>query len=320
MHFIKRSFFSKIFFSFGLASWSSLVWSGSLIHLLPGELPDGLCLIQSKYAKTNNPQLPAGMAVAIKEASESLEHSFSDQDVFTSDAILTLLKKIAEKRALLAKELKTDWAHLYGLLLPTEQSQMPEFCKVVKCDPNVSLHGFYIRDVIGHPNNPDAELVETEDLIPYSEGKRHNFLFDRASQLLSNDQKFITLTQITKETKTGQQAIFIFTVHPSLGQMVAMRHEAYQRFSDLLNRRGDLSEGEKMDEIAKIYFLLMHAQPFYRGTPAIVESLLDAYLRVDLKKKLPLKTIEPFWEVILFDESKGEFKGEDFLKSYSNSQ
>jgi hypothetical protein len=98
--------------------------------------------------------------------------------------------------------------------------------------------------------------------------------------------------------------------------MTLMRNYSYQLLAHLLNLRNFLTEEEKLDFLAEAYFLLMHATPYYCGSPAVVESFIDAYLRADLYKRLTHKKREPFWDVIFWDLTRGKYKGVDFLSNY----
>ncbi|CAN7376975.1 hypothetical protein LJR230_002160 [Trinickia sp. LjRoot230] len=88
-------------------------------------------------------------------------------------------------------------------------------------------------------------------------------------------------------------------IHPNGREALPLVNRAYELFSQVLTNPA-LSEEDAMLRLGEAHYLLMHAQPFRRGTPSIVETFIDATLHARFQAELPPKReqIEPFWEAI----------------------
>lgn len=192
----------------------------------------------------------------------------------------------------------------YGLKLPVTEEGLTRFREITRERWRGGL-------------NTEME----DELTPEN---RHAAFFDRADSLitrLSGSAGVVSLQEniglAGGQTYLGglyRQRNSIVYIHPSLRRSIEIRDRAYTLWAKALNDT-TLSEREAMDHLAAAYRLLCVAQPYYRGTPAILEVAMDASLRARFGKTLPTKVSEPFWGAVLWD-GRHPYGGDDFLASY----
>jgi hypothetical protein len=117
-----------------------------------------------------------------------------------------------------------------------------------------------------------------------------------------------------RDPETGRQYPAVQVNHPSYEAMAPMRRHAREIVARAMSDRG-ISEEAFVDRLAQAYQLLCHATPWVRGSPAAVESTFDALLRAKFGRTLGAKRSEPFWGVMLWDNSR-PYTGRDFLANY----
>ncbi len=96
--------------------------------------------------------------------------------------------------------------------------------------------------------------------------------------------------------------------HISYERQIAVRNFAYMRLIEAINQ-------SDLDGLAESYRLLCHATPWVNGTPAVLETFIDGFLR-SKGFALPSKKDEPFWNAIMHRDSDGPFTWERFIENF----
>lgn len=286
------------------------------------------CLIHNAYHYQNekSSHLAKAMGRGIQSLIPKIKDAIENYQYVSVNTVKDWLGELAEIRKAVAKDSGSLEPYKYGLWLPESESDMKEFLSKAKINGDYSYDTFRTTDVIGRPDNLKDQMSESNSLIPFFEGLRHSYLYPRALYIFHKWQKlappnlyhalpYRAQLQLVSIDSAEKQANYIFVVHPTLKEMTALRREAYLILVDLIINDYKLGEVEKLQRFDHAYLLLMHAMPFYRGTPAIIEAFKDAYLRASLKKCLGHKLREPFWEAIFWDESPRDFTSA-FLNSF----
>lgn len=173
-----------------------------------------------------------------------------------------------------------------------------------------------------------------EDRI-FSDGGRHQPFFPRADELWKATYDFevgskywgkgLGVTDSWAELGSGRRSIQLsylnkpnersyVVLHPSYERMGRISKFAYAELAHAINT-WDEDEDTAKDKIANAYRLLCHATPFMNGSPSIVENFLDGFLR-SKGVALPLKTGEPFWHAIFWQDAQGPYTWDHFMSNF----
>jgi hypothetical protein len=234
-----------------------------------GRLPDASFMVPRvrSYLTFHRDDFVVGMSKAISNAVINLQDMRHRTPLYDRD-IVKVLHEIAEQRRDIAKNRtdQEDW-DLFGA-------------------PIAELHGQ--RGPI--------------DLIPDVDADRHYFYLERARDAYRKAARTVIATPggdipgsvILDDGQNG------FVVqHPSKAACTTLMSIAYRIYAKLFEIPAH-KECDFVKRIAEATYLLMHATPFIRGTPACVQALNDAVARVLIEKTFPnfKSQIEPFWEAI----------------------
>ncbi|PCH52945.1 MAG: hypothetical protein COC20_01530 [Cellvibrionales bacterium] len=144
------------------------------------------------------------------------------------------------------------------------------------------------------------------DLIPNDEEHRHYYYLDRARNAYENGVQLSVsipagLIECSKTIEDGHKGYEI--QHPTKQDCEKLSAYAFENYSELFNGKVT-GEQNIISVIAKCTYLLMHGTPFVRGTPACVQALNDAIVRILIGKTFPRfkDNVEPFWEAIFLRE------------------
>lgn len=283
------------------------------------------CLIQGNYRIERSSIFAEKMGEAIQALVPEIKRMLEDPHELS----IMIIKEWFNSLALVRKEIAADAgvidSNKYGLWLPDSPSQMERFLYVANLSKTHTYNSFHLTDVIGQPDNLDDMPEMAAEWVPFHESKRHSFLYPRAfyryhhvrDQVCHLNGQNFALTRLSPENHLGSHSRlnYIMAIHPNLKDMASLRDEAYKVIMHLFYNHAVMSEEKQMDRLALAYYIFMHAPPFYRGSPAIVESFIDAFLRASLNKHLGNKRLEPFWEVIFWPSKK--FSGKDFLGCFN---
>lgn len=270
---------------------------------------DATNLIQTRYGfSLSDPIFSRVMGKAVNDTVQEIKLIDQRNENITSEKIRSLMLPLAKARNEIANEKKQVGAIRFGLPLPETHNELESFCR--KTGDNIPLlDAGYILDRIDRDGH--GELDRNRELYALAE---------RALQERPTEQPFqIELGGKNRdlsalvETEPGT----IVAVHPSFKDMIELRLAGLKSLEFALNNR-QLNETELLNELAKGYALLMHAPPYYRGSPSIVEGFIDAIIRARLGKTLPLKTAEPFWDVIFNFKGNEPYTAAHFLRNYRN--
>ena len=102
--------------------------------------------------------------------------------------------------------------------------------------------------------------------------------------------------------------------HPSYREMANIRALAYKKLRHSMNNWNP-EEAQCLNDFAESYRLLCHATPYINGSPSILESVLDGFLRLK-GLAFPMKKKEPFWNALLWEDSRGPYTWKEFISNF----
>ncbi len=265
---------------------------------------NALFLVQKKYGYSFDPKFVEPMGKAIEEASGKIQGALAGGQPITEARVFEWMDGIARTRAAIAKSRGEDEG--YGVAHPRTEAELP-------------------RDFLGNVER-DVLTKDYLSINPDHVAFRHAPFYERALKRANDSadnrkRKSETRNfQAFGEEFPGSVAInfgdIIIIFHPTLEESVTTLNRGMKELALAINDK-HISEAEFIDRAAQAYALLMHATPYERGTPSIVEGFIDSALRAKFGKTLGQKTEEPFWEVILRSPAQGPFRGPDFLRCFA---
>jgi hypothetical protein len=206
-----------------------------------------------------------------------------------------------------AAELGNLLAH--GPVTPAQVGQVMDTIAMVReavaGQAGDTLSGFGIRippgtmpfDVVQpHPSHRHAPYFPRAQEWAAHAGADEQEAF-RQRQVLTLETDGVRLT--APLSHPNQEGNLILIHHPGGQEAMPLRAHALHLFAEVLNTP-DMSEQDAMRRLGRAHCLLMHGVPYARGSPSIVETLIDATLRARYGVTLPPKreNVEPFWEAI----------------------
>jgi hypothetical protein len=282
----------------------------------PSGAPDGRFLHPPVQNYVGDPAFAARMAQAETRIIERLQ-AVLQRGAATWDDIEECVFELGEARQAIARDLGAPFGLAdYGRPLFGESTV--DFV----CDDPTSRHTAYFdRAVRWHEaleaadetigsGRARAQKIELVSLGRLEEGR---LCFPEKW----NPQEVPPCIMHPGQTAAQEKWRHMVIVHPGDPHDLPMRCAAYERIATVAN--GDVpSEEEAMQRLGEAHFLLMHATPCLCGSPSIVETLLDAVLRVGLGRCLPEKRdgIEPFWEAVFTPGSQMAGYGRQFRHLY----
>ena len=279
------------------------------------EAADGKFLPPPEYAghidAGANQDFMRTMSGAIDAATRDLAAELQSGKTLTAADLRAMMDRVAESRHQAARAAKdSNWRN-YGNAIPEDAAHLAEF--YAKGD--------------GRPIEDHAEGLERKELLALQDHAvwdniaqtgRHSSQHDSALKDLQA-QRFPQV-EIDGHTYTlsivvGAGDGVLQVQHPDFQTMIPLRAKAFEILAKAVSDP-NISEAALLDSLAESYFLLMHATPYVRGSPAIVESFYDAVLRAKLGKTLPPKIREPFWDAMFWDTKKGPYTAKQFLSNF----
>jgi hypothetical protein len=267
------------------------------------------------YSK-EDPKFVGPMAEAIRDGVRVLAQVSEGRDITTNE-LRTIMDNIAWVRQDIAYDKgDSDWYN-FGARIPEHPSEFKSF------NGN--------RPFKQRMAGPDAlRNGTTIDAIPSDErepGNRHAKLYPRAHEIVTQEgsgsrgpkeKVFIDfeMHNLSQLRSRGEGLYYLF--HPTFEEMVPMRAEAFRLLGEAFNNP-TISEKAFVNVMAEAYQLLVHATPYIRGSPAIMESFYDVLLRVKFGKTMPQKTGEPFWDAVFWSPQDGPYTGERFLRNFGGT-
>ncbi|MBI4349426.1 MAG: phosphotransferase [Elusimicrobia bacterium] len=251
--------------------------------------PDGAHLIQERYGYgAANAAFARRMARAEGAAEASVRRRLAGGLPLDEAFLRAELDRIARAR----HEIAVGAAHpdsepdAYGLSVPETAAELA----LVQASHPALLPGTF-------------KSARVQDFIGGERGARHAAFLPRAREALERGPASVEIrgrrVPLTYFVEIGDGALM--AVHPSFADMKVLRDEGLRILAEATNAR--LPERAYTERLARAYFLLMHGQPYLNGSPAIVETMMNALLRARYGKSLPPKTGEPFWDAMFSDGS-----------------
>lgn len=273
--------------------------------------PDASFLVQSAYGYKRDPAFVEPMAEAIAASAGFLKEALAKGERVSPRDVKEMMNYVARVRQDIAAEKgDRDW-HNFGNEIPEDEDAPHSLI-----DPDGSPMP---RDVFTGATTIDFLNNDPADRhYPFfweaalAQKRQHD---DPKGQDLVVDGVAYPVSLVHNSPwRTGA----LMLVHPNFSQMTPMRRKAFEVLASAISDRG-ISEARFMDRLALSYQLLVHATPWVRGSPSIIESYFDAALRAKFGKTLPPKTGEPFWDAALRDPRLGPYTGRDFLKNFGGA-
>lgn len=243
--------------------------AGALPELLPVQgPPDAKFLIQTKYGYAmENESFSGPMARAILRTTEALQRHLRQGETLSPKRSRELMDSIAQDRFFIALDSRDKDAHLYGYPIPETEEDSKE-----------PLSDLLVYDAL------------TDD--PH----------DRHYPYFASAKRFAELKADRRITVDGEVFLASFSymagphlirmMHPTYDEMIPLRRKGFAILSAAISDPG-ISERAFLDRLAAAYQLFVHATPYERGSPSIIEAFYDAALRAKFGKTLPGNPANP---------------------------
>ncbi len=281
---------------------------------------DASFLVQNKYGTAQaDPRFVIPFTQAIRRLTLAMQ---STKNVDAAQ-VKTWLYELASVRSNIALSRQEKHSMLYGFPLPESPESFAFLKFLLDLGDEYTYDNFHTVDVIGPSSDVHFEEDPARPFLPLFEAPRHSHFYDLAQIAeVRHDQRLprhyvagrnyplSTVEHGTIDDKFSEPQVVYFVRHPSLPVEKILRNHAYELLASAFKSRN-------LNSVAEAYYLLMHATPFYRGTPSIVEAYLDAFLRARFGYTLKPKSGEAFWNAIFFDAHEKAFTIQELLSCFS---
>jgi hypothetical protein len=252
------------------------------------------------YTQVHDPHFTRGMAQAINEAETSLRQlADANGGRVTPEQVHDTLRKIGERR----RELQHAKVDRDAAADAAAGNPWPP-SRLAREHAQADMYGADLPAMRANGGNQMVDQVLAQN--------RHAAYVDRAQEAMDVLQangfdNRITIDVNGTPTEVPLSAVMnnpwhpdgYLTVHPDFDQSRLLSNRAYELMADVVNDT-TLTEAQAFRKLAEANYLMMHGTPFQLGSPASIEALNDAVMRMRFGKTMPPKRegVEPFWEAM----------------------
>lgn len=261
------------------------------------------------------------MGQGIQKTTQELTRRLQENRNFSETEVRDWMRKVADVRI----QAETDVfgnASVYGLEIPNRPEDMKEYMLEVWQRSAEAFPG----DSLVHPEEAFYRLpYSAVDYIEADREFREHYL-DAADRVvwqkkhpnpsITIEGKTYPLSTVSSE-KFGQDLDYNVH-HPTFVESAKMRDQAYGLLQKVLNSKSQTPSRETLNQLARAHFLFMHAVPFLRGSPSIVEAMMESVLQAKFNMGFPKTKIrEPFWQAMFWKPNeKPDFTWDDLMSCY----
>lgn len=252
------------------------------------------------YTQVHDPNFTRGMANAIGEAETTLRQlADANGGKVTPQQVHDVLNTVGQRRrelqhAKIDRQIAEDaaagrpWtqdmidkarkeADMYGAPLPDMRA----------------TGGNQMVDQVLHQNRHAAYVDRAQDTMAVHQANNYN---NRINVDVNGTPTEVPLSGVMNNP---WHADGYLTVHPDFDQSRVLSNRAYELMADVINDT-TLTEAQAFRKMAEANYLMMHGTPFQLGSPASIEAMNDAVMRMRFGKTMPPKRpgVEPFWEAM----------------------
>lgn len=201
---------------------------------------------------------------------------------------------------------------MYGYPLPGTVDELVEYQRLVGAPPHETLETSRVIDMLYDEEHDRHYPFYRQGCRILGVGRGSGRTGRRNVHEINNREIVLSDVAFIGSNTPGSSRLIV--AHPTFETSRVIREFAYKQLGELIFDPGTLPVF--IDRLARALSLLYAAQPWYWGTPSILESFADSLLRCAFGHTFRPKRSEPFWSAMW----NGVLSGADYLAHFGGSQ